>query len=299
MKMDPFARNGHEGVITRSMLSGMSTEKRPLQSHGLNSKVYVPILMKIFTEKYVTGADFIEFTLDDIRFAAQSLGIEVRNPADLAYRMRSRTELPEVIRTEGFFILSAVGRGKYRLGKAKSAIIELPDSEPQGTLDLTPLPVRRLLPEKIAKFDEQALLTVVGYCKILDHFTGLTNFRLRSHVRKSVPKIGQAELDEVSVAIARREDEQPVIVPIEAKAVADAVNRVQISAMVSFCSVYFPEHMVRPLAIKVDYDSLVHVLEFNATENAADLTILRSAAYDIQLSDAQLALIRETDQRLL
>ncbi|MEU6365435.1 hypothetical protein ABZ876_06740 [Streptomyces sp. NPDC046931] len=277
----------------------MPSDNRSLQTHGLSSRVYVPILVNIFNAKYTKGDEVVEFTLDDIRAAAQELGISVRNPADLAYRMRSRTVLPELIRNEGFFILSAVGRGKYRLGKADSAIIDLPENKLLGTLDLTPLPVRRLLPEKLAEFDEQALLTVVGYCKILDHFTGLTNFRLRSHVRKSVPRIGQAELDEVSVAIAQREDEQPVIVPVEAKAVADAINRVQISAMVSFCETYFPGHEVRPLAIKVDYESIVHVLEFNATEEAADLTILRSAAYDIHLSEAQIELIRQTDQRLL
>ncbi|MCF3178165.1 hypothetical protein IPZ61_33280 [Streptomyces sioyaensis] len=277
----------------------MPSDNRSLQSHGLSSRVYVPILVNIFNAKYAKGDEVVEFTLDDIRAAAQELGISVRNPADLAYRMRSRTVLPELIRNEGFFILSAVGRGKYRLGKADSAIIDTPENEPLGTLDLTPFPVRRLLPENLADFDEQALLTVVGYCKILDHFTGLTNFRLRSHVRKSVPRIGQAELDEVSVAIAHREDEQPVIVPVEAKAVADAINRVQISAMVSFCETYFPGHEVRPLAIKVDYESTVHVLEFNPTEEAADLTILRSAAYDIRLSEAQIELIRQTDQRLL
>jgi len=255
--------------------------------------------MRIFAEKYIDGADVVEFTLDDIRHAALELSIDVRNPADLAYRMRSRTVLPEKIRREGFFILSAVGRGKYQLTKAESAIIEIPPNVPQGTLDLTPLPVRRLLPEKMAQFDEQALLTVVGYCKILDHFTGLTSFRLRSHVRKSVPGIGQAELDEVCVGIAQDMNEQPVIVPIEAKAVADAVNRVQICAMTSFCAEYFPEHQVRPIAIKVDYGSIVHVLEFNATAAAADLTLLRSAAYSINLSESQISLIRESTQRIV
>lgn len=296
--MGVLLKTRHEQPLADYDLA-MPSDNRSLQSHGLSSRVYVPILMNIFNAKYMKGDEAVEFSLDDIRAAAQELGISVRNPADLAYRMRSRTVLPELIRNEGFFILSAVGRGKYRLGKADSAIIDLPENKPLGTLDLTPLPVRRLLPEKLAEFDEQALLTVVGYCKVLDHFTGLTNFRLRSHVRKSVPRIGQAELDEVSVAIAHREDEQPVIVPVEAKAVADAINRVQISAMVSFCATYFPGHEVRPLAIKVDYESIVHVLEFNPTEEAADLTILRSAAYDIHLSETQIELIRQTDQRLL
>jgi hypothetical protein len=261
--------------------------------------VYVPILMNIFNQKFSAGMESVEFTLDDIRQSALELGITVRNPADLVYRMRSRTILPKEILDQGFFILRQMGRGRYALEKAETTIIDLPDNPVQGTLDLTPLPVRRLLPEKIAGFDEQALLTVVGYCKILDHFTGLTNFRLRSHVRKSVPGIGQAELDEVNVAIALADDEQPVIVPIEAKAVADAVNRVQICAMVSFCGHYFPQNDLRPVAVKVDYDSVVHVLEFNATVHAADLRVIRSAAYDITLSAAQRALIRETEQRLV
>ena len=105
--------------------------------------------------------------------------------------------------------------------------------------------------------------------------------------------------DEIDVAVALREDEQPVILPIEAKAVADPINRVQISAQVKFCHYYFPGHEVRPLAIKVDYDSLIHLLEFNATEIAADLKIQMSATYRLNLSAQQLELIRRTEQRLL
>jgi hypothetical protein len=114
-----------------------------------------------------------------------------------------------------------------------------------------------------------------------------------------VAGVGQAELDELDVAVALREDEQPVILPIEAKAVADPVNRVQISAMVTFSRFYFPGHEVRPLAIKVDYDSLIHLVEFNATEMPAELKILASATYRLNLSAQQLTLIQRTEQKLL
>jgi hypothetical protein len=57
----------------------------------------------------------------------------------------------------------------------------------------------------MAEFDEQGLLTMVSYCKLLDHFTGLKVYRLRSHVRKSVPNVGQAELDEIDVGVAPQE----------------------------------------------------------------------------------------------
>lgn len=80
--------------------------------------------------------------------------------------MRSRTELPAEIKQKGFHILKAVGRGRYRLEIANSTIFDLPTGEITEALDLTPLPVRRLLPEDLSELDEQGLLTVISYCKI-------------------------------------------------------------------------------------------------------------------------------------
>lgn len=138
-----------------------------------------------------------------------------------------------------------------------------------------------------------ALATVRG-CPLLDHFTGLRVYRLRSHVRKSVAGIGQAELDELDVGVAVRDDEIPVVLPIEAKVVSDPVNRVQIATQVMFCEPYFAGHLVRPLAVKVDEVGLLHFLEFNATTEPRDLEVLRSATYKLKLSDAQLALVRSS-----
>ena len=270
-----------------------------LQTHGQTSRVYVPILRKIFAGKYREGAVAIEFDLDDIRKASEDLGIVVRNPADLVYRMRSRTVLPKEILDAGFYVLRQVGRGKYRLEKATSTIIEVPETEPQQALDLTPLPVRRLLPEALAEFDEQALLTVVNYCKLLDHFTSLTVYRLRSHVRKSVVGIGQAELDELDVGVAISDDEIPIVFPIEAKAAPDAINRVQIAAMVAFTDDYFPGYKVRPLVVKVTRDSLVHCIEFNATKEPAELKVLRAQSYRLAPTKKQLEAIRQSAVKVI
>jgi hypothetical protein len=133
-----------------------------------------------------------------------------------------------------------VGRGRYQFEKASSGIIEVPVRELIPATDQTPVPVRRLLPETMAEMDEQALLSVVGYCQLLDHFTGMKIYRLRSHVRKSVPGIGQAELDAIDVGIASGDDDVPVIFPIEAKAVSDELNRVQIFNMIQYAAHYFP-----------------------------------------------------------
>ncbi|MGH6994810.1 MAG: hypothetical protein ACREES_03870, partial [Stellaceae bacterium] len=149
-----------------------NSKKRALQAHGLNSKVYGPILLHIFNARWRQGAATVLFSLDDIRNAADALKLEVRNPADLIYRMRSRTVLPKDILDKGFYILRAIGRGQYQFEKGASTIFEPIDGRPIEALDVTPLPVRRLLPETMAEMDEQAVLTVASYCKLFDHFTG-------------------------------------------------------------------------------------------------------------------------------
>ena len=249
----------------------------------------------IFKARWRQGAATVLFTLDDIRNAADALGLEVRNPADLIYRMRSRTILPKEILDKGFFILRAIGRGQYQFEKGPSTIFQPIDSEPTIALDITPLPVRRLLPEALAEMDEQAVLTVASYCKLFDHFTGLQVFRLRSHVRKSVPGVGQAELDAIDVGVALSDEEMPIVFPIEAKAAADALNRVQVFNMVQYSRHYFPGMTIRPLAIKVDRKSVLHLMEFNPAARAADLKIVRGASYVLNLSQRQLELIRSTN----
>jgi hypothetical protein len=269
-------------------------KKRALQAHGLHSKVYGPILLHIFRARWRQGTASVLFTLDDVRNAADELDLEVRNPADLIYRMRSRTVLPKEVLDKGFFILRAIGRGQYQFEKGSSTIFEPLDNEIIEALDITPLPVRRLLPEKLADMDEQAVLTVASYCKLFDHFTGLQVHRLRSHVRKSVPGIGQAELDAIDVGVALRDDEMPIVFPIEAKAAADALNRVQIFNMVQYSRHYFPGLVIRPLAIKVDHDSILHIMEFNSASKAAELRILKSSSYLLSISEKQLELVRAT-----
>ena len=276
---------------------------KSLQSHGRNSKVYVPVILKLFRDRWRPGASTIVFSLDDVRTAVEAVRsvsdnpdtISSRNPADVIYRMRSRTRLPDEILKKGFHVLRAVGRGRYQFEKASSGIIEVPVCELIPAIDQTPMPVRRLLPETIAEMDEQALLSVVGYCQLLDHFTGMKVYRLRSHVRKSVPGIGQAELDAIDVGIAASDDDTPVIFPVEAKAVADELNRVQIFNMIRYAAHYFPGLNVRPLALKVDYQSAVHLLEFNVASRPGELRIVRNASYLINTSEAQIAMIRATN----
>jgi hypothetical protein len=281
----------------------LSQEGKALQSPGNISKVYVPVILKIFKARYRPGASSVIFSLDDVRTAVEQVRAESddpdrissRNPADVVYRMRSRTKLPDEILRLGFHVLRAIGRGQYQFERASTGIFEVPTTVPTSTIDLTPMPVRRLLPETVAEMDEQALLSVIGYCRLLDHFTGMTIYRLRSHVRKSVPGVGQAELDAIDVGIAKGDDEVPVVFPVEAKAVSDALNRVQVHNMVQYARHYFPGLTVRPLAVKVDHQSVIHLMEFNVPNRPADLKIIKCASYTIDTSPAQIRAIRATN----
>jgi hypothetical protein len=275
------------------MLCSM-TRREAQQQHGLQSRVYVPILREIVRRKFTKGANKIEFTKAEIEAVADELGIKVGNAADLVYRMRSRTRLPDDILDLGFTVLRGTGRGRYVLEVGGEAVVPLPEHEVFDHNDQTPLPVRRLLPEDTAELDEQGVLTMASYCKLLDHFTGLTVYRLRSHVRKSVPNVGQAELDEIDVGIALREDEWPVVFPLEAKAADEVINRVQISTAVAYCETYFAGHEIRPIVIKVTYDGVFHFLEFRNTTVLAGLRVIHSHGYRLNLSDRQRKLIRTT-----
>lgn len=278
-------------------------KSKSLQSHGKNSKVYVPVILKLFRDRWRPGASTVVFSLDDVRTAVEAVRavsdnpdmISSRNPADVIYRMRSRTKLPDEILSKGFHVLRAVGRGRYQFEKASSGIMEVPVGELTSAIDQTPMPVRRLLPETMAEMDEQALLSVIGYCQLLDHFTGMKIYRLRSHVRKSVPGIGQAELDAIDVGIASGDDDMPVVFPVEAKAASDELNRAQIFNMIQYAAHYFPGLQVRPIAMKVDQQSAIHLMEFNVASRPGELRIVRSASYSINTSDAQIAMIRATN----
>jgi hypothetical protein len=278
----------------------MAEKKRreATQTHGLSSRVYVPILREIVQRTYEPGMQRIEFTIGDIREVAGRLGLEIGNAADMSYRMRSRTRLPDDILDLGFTVLRGVGRGKYALEVGGEALVHLPEHDIYDHNDQTPLPVRRLLPEDLAELDEQGLLTIISYCRLLDHFTGLTVYRLRSHVRKSVPQIGQAELDEIDVGVALRDDDMPVVFPIEAKAADEVINRVQIATAVAYCDAYFPNHEIRPIVVKLTRDGIMHFLEFRATTSLAGLRVTRSHGYRLNLSPRQRELIRETQARL-
>ena len=255
---------------------------RPLQAHGLRSKVYTPILLAIFRRKYVPGAEVVTFTLEELRAEIVAAGLQARNVADLVYRMKSRTVLPEEITSKGFRVLEIRGRGIYALTFAESTLITYPErGEIVDVHDRTPYAVRRLLADDFGKTDEQGLLNVLRYNDLFSHFLRIQAFHLKGHVRRSVPGLGQVEVDDVHVALSGGLDDPLIIVPVEAKAKDDPINRVQIAMQVRYANHEFPGVVVRPLTVKLFEDGLVLFMEFNPSTTPADLKIVKSGYYRI------------------
>jgi len=65
--------------------------------------------------------------------------------------------------------------------------------------------VRDATPELIRAYaldDEQALLAIVRYNRLIDTFLGLTTYSLQNHLRTTVKGIGQIEIDELYKSVS-------------------------------------------------------------------------------------------------
>ena len=256
---------------------------RPLQAHGLRSKVYSPVLLAIFKRKFVDGAQRIEFTLDEVRDELVAHGVQARNVPDVIYRMKSRTALPEEIQSAGFRVLEITGRGTYAFVRSDSTLIAYPAQVGPVILieDCTPTPVRRLLYGEargsFGAIDEQGFLSLLRYNDVFTQFLRVPTYHLKSHVRKSVPGVGQVEVDDVHVAFEGPASEPTslTIVPVEAKAKDDPVNRAQIVMQIRYARHAFPTCSVRPLTVKLFETGLVLFMEFNVTLEPNDLSVVR------------------------
>lgn len=260
---------------------------RPIQAHGLTSKVYTPGLLAVFRRKIVEDPDAprIEFTLKELREELDGLGLHAANLPDLIYRMGSRTRLPDEIQDRGFRILIKTGRGAYALLAGQSTLIDLPEvGEVVTVLNRTPLPVQLLLGDEPGALDEQGMLSVVRYNDLITHFLRAQTFHLKAHIRKSVPGLGQAEVDDLHLAVESSGAGQYrlAIVPVEAKARNDPVNRAQIASQIRFAQHEYPGLAVRPVAIKLFGDGTLLFMEFNATTQPNELLLQRFAHYRLR-----------------
>ncbi len=196
---------------------------------------------------------------------ARELGISLpKNLGDVIYNFRYRTALPDSIRRqapEGLeWIIRPAGRARYHFVATAVASIT-----PSALMAETRIP--DATPGIIAMYalsDEQALLAKLRYNRLIDIFTGVSCYSLQSHLRTTVPGIGQVETDEIYIGVDRRGAHY--VFPVQAKGGSDTLSIVQIEQDFALCAAKFPALICRPLAAQFMADDLIALFDFEMGE---------------------------------
>lgn len=131
------------------------------------------------------------------------------------------------------------------------ATIKIPDSTPS-------------IVRKYSISDEQALLTVVRYNRLIDIFLGITCYSLQNHLRTTVAGIGQIETDEIYVGLDKKG--RQFIIPVQAKGGSDKLGVTQIEQDLELCKQKYPELICRAIACQFITSDVVAMFEFSVEE---------------------------------
>ena len=240
---------------------------------------YQALIEKIFFDHYSEGATSLDFSRQEIKDAAETLRIVLPdNLGDVIYAFRFRTDLPETIlatQPEGMeWVIELAGRSRYKFSLVKInrilpredlALIDIPDATPEVI-------------RAYALDDEQALLAIVRYNRLIDTFLRLTTYSLQNHLRTTVNGIGQIEIDELYVGIDKRGCHY--VIPVQAKGGKDQIGIVQTTQDIRFVEEKFPGMRCRAVSAQFMEDQVV-------------------ALFDLTLQDGEIKVVEERHYRLV
>lgn len=231
------------------------------------ANIYDRIIEGIFFDQFRSGTTEFEFSREDITKKAVELGFDPpKNLGDVVYSVRYRRAMPDsIIKTQSEnleWIIEGAGRASYRFKLVPvTKILPRPDLVSIEIPDATPEVIRAYQLD-----DEQALLAIVRYNRLIDTFLGLTTYSLQNHLRTTVRGIGQIEIDELYVGIDRHGCH--FIIPVQAKGGKDQIGVVQTTQDIRFVEQRFPG--LRPRAISVQFmdSGTVAIFELTIQDNA-------------------------------
>ncbi|MCY4503105.1 MAG: endonuclease [Alphaproteobacteria bacterium] len=221
---------------------------------------YQSLIQKIFFDHYRAGVGEFEFVREELEDGAAALGFaRVKNLGDVPYSFRYRNKFPQsILDTEPSdreWIILGAGKGRYRFKLFKKARIA-----PSENLIVTDIP--DATPELIRHYaldDEQALLAVVRYNRLVDTFLALTTYSLQNHLRTTVQGIGQIEIDELYMGLDKRGCH--FAIPVQAKVGKDRIGVVQIVQDIGFVDQHYPGMRCRPVAAQFMQERIVALFE--------------------------------------
>jgi hypothetical protein len=232
---------------------------------------YSAILEHIFTSKFKVGIRQVDFEREEIEMVARRLRIKLpKNLGDLIYSFRYRADLPERIHRaagEGeTWIIRPTGKARYRL-----VLVADKPIQPNANLAMTKVP--DATPGIVTKYafnDEQALLALLRYNRLVDIFTGVTCYSLQNHLRTTVPDMGQVETDELYVGVDKKG--LHYIFPIQAKGGTDKLNVVQIEQDFAVCAHKFPGLICRPIGAQFMEGGVIALFEFEQSNGNVSIS---------------------------
>ena len=202
----------------------------------------------------------VPWVRSEIAPTAKALSLKVpKNLGDVPYTFRFRNDLPMSVRARtpaGFqWVIVLAGRGKYEFQLRRQAWIE-------ADTRIAPYDVPDATPGIVSLYsltDEQALLALLRYNRLIDVFLGAAGYSLQNHLRTTVPGMGQVETDELYVAIGP--NGQRYAIPVQAKGGNDRLGIVQIEQDVALCAAKYPNLICRPIAAQFMDDNVVALFE--------------------------------------
>jgi len=237
---------------------------------------YDQVVVAVFKKNWRPKSTEVLFSKDDLIDEAARLGLRVKNIADILYTYRSRKKLPKEILKRGSWVIASRGAGKYAFVAVKGATtVEIPQH-----LKVYSIPYA--IPEIVATHlpqDEQGLLTMVRYNRLLDIFTGLACFHLQSHVRTHVAGHGQVEVDELYVGVDK--DGQGFVMPVEAKDIGESLGLDKAIALTLFAHAKYPELICRPIAVIREAPLRISCIEFEPTLELSKVAVLDIRRYEL------------------
>jgi hypothetical protein len=247
--------------------------KKPEQAETNRYKL---IIENIFFDHWKSGIREFEFVRAEIKSAADQLQIDLPdNIGDVPYSFRYRNPLPQSVidtQPERFeWIIEGAGRSRYRF-KLVLATRIIPNAS------LTSISIPDATPELIRAYaldDEQALLAIVRYNRLIDTFLGLTTYSLQNHLRTTVKGVGQIEIDELYIGLDKHGCHY--VIPVQAKGGKDQIGVVQTNQDLKYAAQKFPG--LRCRAIAAQFMNEGHIALFELTVQDDEVKIAEERHY--------------------
>ena len=103
------------------------------------------------------------------------------------------------------------------------------------------------------------LEALLRYNRLIDIFLGITTYSLQNHLRTTVKRMGQIEIDEIYVGVNKTG--RQFVIPVQAKGGADKLAVIQTSQDLAYCAGKFPGLTARAISAQFMKEDVIAIFE--------------------------------------